>query len=184
MKVLDEISDRLAEWLVAQPMFFVATAPLAEDGHVNVSPKGMDGTLAVLGPLQVGYLDYVGSGLETIAHLRENGRITIMFSAFDGQPKIVRLYGRGRYVRAGEAEFEELRGRFSKVRTVGQRSIVLIDLDRVQESCGYSVPMMELVEQRDILDHYQEKKGAEAYLDNRQQESAVSIDGLPALDGL
>jgi len=184
MKVLDGISDGLATWLLAQPMFFVATAPLAGDGHVNLSPKGMDGTFAVLGPLQVGYLDYFGSGSETIAHLRENGRITVMFSAFEGPPNIVRLYGRGSFIRPGEAEFDELRGRFSKDRTTGQRSIVLIDLDRVQESCGYSVPKMALVEQRDTLDLYQEKKGPEAYVDYGQQKNAVSIDGLPALDGL
>ena len=97
MKVLDGISDGLATWLLAQPLFFVATAPLAEDGHVNLSPKGMDGTLAVLGPLKVGYLDF-GLGSETIAHLRENGRITVMFSAFEGPPNIVRLYGRGRFI--------------------------------------------------------------------------------------
>ena len=184
MKVLDGISDGLATWLLAQPMFFVATAPLAEDGHVNLSPKGMDGTFAVLGPRQVGYLDYFGSGSETIAHLRENGRITVMFSAFEGPPNIVRLYGRGSFIRPGEAEFDELRGRFSKDRTTGQRSIVLIDLDRVQESCGYSVPKMALVEQRDILDLHQEKQGPEAYADYGQQKNAVSIDGLPALDGL
>jgi hypothetical protein len=106
-----------------------------------------------------------------------------MFSAFEGPPNIVRLYGRGSFIRPGESEFDELRGRFSKDRTTGQRSIVLIDLDRVQESCGYSVPKMVLVEQRDILDLHQEKKGPEAYID-WQQENAVSIDGLPALDGL
>ena len=184
LAVLDGISDRLAAWLLAQPMFFVATAPLAEQGHVNLSPKGMDGTFAVLGPRQVGYLDYFGSGSETIAHLRENGRITVMFSAFEGRPNIVRLDGRGRFIRPGEAGFDELRGRFSKDRTTGQRSIVLIDLDRVQESCGYAVPKMALVEQRDILDLYQEKRGPEAYVDYGQQENAVSIDGLPALDGL
>jgi hypothetical protein len=184
MKVLDGISDGLATWLLAQPMFFVATAPLAEDGHVNLSPKGMDGTFAVLGPRQVGYLDYYGSGSETIAHLRENGRITVMFNAFEGQPNIVRLYGRGRFIRPGEVEFDELRGRFGKDRTAGQRSIVLIDLDRVQESCGYAVPKMALVGQRDILDLYQEKKGPEAYADYGQQKNALSIDGLPALDGL
>jgi len=184
MKLLNGISDGLATWLLSQPLFFVATAPLAGQGHVNLSPKGMDGTFIVLGPRQVGYLDYFGSGSETLAHLRENGRITLMFSAFEGRPNIIRLYGRGRFVRPGDAEFDELRGRFSKDRTAGQRSIVLIDLDRVQESCGYSVPKMALVEQRDILDRYQTKKGPEAYLDPGQERNAVSIDGLPALGGL
>ena len=93
-KLYDEIDDKLAAWLVAQPLLFVATAPLGADGHVNVSPKGMGGTFAVLGPRQVGYLDYFGSGVETIAHLRENGRIVMMACAFHGPPKIVRLHGR------------------------------------------------------------------------------------------
>jgi hypothetical protein len=123
--------------------------------------QGMDGTFAVLGPLQVGYLDYFGSGSETIAHLRENGRITLMFSAFEGRLNIVPLYGRESFMRPWEAEFDELRRRFCRDRTAGQRSIVLIDLDRVQESCGYSVPKVALLEQRDILDLYQEKKGPE-----------------------
>ena len=180
MKVLPEIPGKLATWLAAQPMFFVATAPLAADGHVNVSPKGMDGTFAVLGPLRVAYLDYFGSGSETIAHLRENGRITIMVPAFDGRPNIVRLYGQGRYVMPDEAEFAELRGAFAKDRTVGQRCIVVVELDRVQESCGYSVPTMKLVAQRTVLDLHQEKKGAAAYADPAAK-NPVSIDGLPAL---
>src|ERR1700761_8177000 len=110
--VFDEIDDKLARWLLAQPVFFVGTAPLAGDGHVNVSPKGMGGTFAVLGPHQVGYLDYFGSGVETVAHLRENGRIVVMCCAFTGPPKIVRLHGRGRYVRPGDDGFDALRAQF------------------------------------------------------------------------
>ena len=137
-----------------------------------------------LGPLQGGYLDYFGSGSETIAHLRENGRITVMFSAFEGQPNIVRLYGRGRFIRPGEAEFDELRGRFSKDRTAGQRSIVLIDLDRVQESCGYSVPKMALVEQRDLLDLYQEMRPTSTMASRRTQSPSTACPPGRSLDAV
>jgi hypothetical protein len=182
MKVLEQINDKLAAWLVAQPMFFTGTAPLSADGHVNVSPKGMAGTFAVLGPLQVAYLDYYGSGSETIAHLRENGRITLMFPAFDGRPNIVRLYGQGRVVLPADPEFAALRGRFGKDRTVGQRSVVVVDVERVQESCGYAVPEMTHVTDRTVLDLHQQKKGAAAYVDYARTKNARSIDGLPALD--
>ncbi len=181
MKVLPEIDAKLAAWLVAQPMFFVASAPLAADGHVNVSPKGMDGTFAVLGPLRVAYLDYFGSGSETIAHLRENGRITLMFPAFDGRPNIVRLYGRGRFVTAAEAEFDQLRPAFTKVTAVGERTVVVVEVDRVQESCGYAVPTMRLVEQRQVLELHWAKKGPEALPGYAAEKNATSIDGLPAL---
>jgi hypothetical protein len=181
MKVLDGVEDKLATWLLAQPMFFVATAPLSGDGHVNVSPKGMAGTFAVLGRHQVGYLDYFGSGAETIAHLRENGRITLMFAAFQGRPSIIRLYGRGRVVLPGDPGFELLRGRFGKQREVGQRCIVVVDLDRVQDSCGYAVPLMQHVADREVLDLHQEKKGAAAYVGRGAEQNPASIDGLPAL---
>ncbi|HET6913163.1 MAG TPA: pyridoxamine 5'-phosphate oxidase family protein [Rhodanobacteraceae bacterium] len=181
MKVLDGIEPKLAHWLLAQPMFVVATAPMAADGHVNVSPKGMAGTFAVLDQYRVGYLDYFGSGAETIAHLRENGRITLMFTAFSGRPTVVRLYGRGRVVLVDDPEFAELRGIFSKARTVGQRSIVLVELDRVQESCGYAVPLMDFVADREVLDLHQLKKGPQEYDGRGHLKNPVSIDGLPAL---
>jgi hypothetical protein len=186
VEVLDGIDDKLAHWLAEQPMFFVATAPLAADGHVNVSPKGMAGTFAVLGPRRVGYLDYYGSGSETIAHVRENGRITLMFAAFTGRPRIIRLYGQARILLAGDpageraAEFAELRPRFAKDRTVAQRSIVVVDLDRVQTSCGYSVPFLDFVADRTLLDLHQQKEGAAAYVDYGPRRNARSIDGLPA----
>src|SRR6266516_6292920 len=119
-------------------MFFVGTAPLGAEGHVNVSPKGMAGTLAVLGDRRVAYLDYFGSGAETIAHLRENGRIVIMFCAFDGPPKIVRLHGRGRVVLPSSDQFSRLRKEFSKDREKAVRSIIVVDVDRIADSCGYS----------------------------------------------
>ncbi|HEX8767798.1 MAG TPA: pyridoxamine 5'-phosphate oxidase family protein, partial [Jatrophihabitans sp.] len=152
MHVYDGIDSTLATWLTSQPVFFVGTAPLSGDGHVNVSPKGMAGTFVVFGQYRVGYLDYYGSGSETIAHLRENGRITLMFAAFDGRPKIVRLYGTGRIVLTQDAEFASLRPYFSKQRTLAQRAIVVVDLDRVSDSCGYAVPVMDFVADRTVLD--------------------------------
>jgi hypothetical protein len=181
MHVYDGIDSTLATWLTSQPVFFVGTAPLSGEGHVNVSPKGMAGTFAVFGQYRVGYLDYYGSGAETIAHLRENGRITLMFAAFDGRPNIVRLYGKGRVVLSQDAEFESLRPHFSKQRVVAQRAIVMVDLDRVSDSCGYAVPLMDLVADRTVLDLRQEKKGAAAYRAYPDTTNAQSIDGLPAL---
>ncbi len=182
MKVHDGVSPKLAGWLMKQPMFFVASAPLTADGHVNVSPKGMAGTFAVLDQYLVAYLDYFGSGGETIAHLRENGRITLMFTAFSGRPTIIRLYGRGRYVLADDPEFAALRGHFPKDRTVGQRSIIVVDLDRVQDSCGYSIPFMDFVADRDVLDLHQEKRGVGHYEGKGHVRNPESIDGLPAID--
>jgi hypothetical protein len=180
-KVMSEIDDRLRDWLLAQPMFFVASAPLAGDGRVNVSPKGMGGTFAVLGPLRVGYLDYFGSGAETIAHVRENGRITIMCCAFSGPPKIVRLHGRGRVVREGDSEYATLRGEFGKPRDLGLRSIVVVDVERVSDSCGYSVPLMDYVADRDVLDRSHERRDEEYFETYAATRNAASIDGLPAL---
>ena len=184
MHVYDGIDDQLAGWLTSQPVFFVATAPLAEDGHVNVSPKGMAGTFAVFGPHRVGYLDYYGSGSETIAHLRENGRVTLMFAAFDGRPNIVRLYGTGRLVLTQDPEFPELRQAFGKQRTTAQRAIVMVELDRVSDSCGYAVPLMDFVADRTVLDLRQEKRGPAPYREYPETKNAESIDGLPALGDL
>jgi hypothetical protein len=184
VNVYEGIDDKLAGWLTSQPVFFVATAPLAPDGHVNVSPKGMAGTFVVFDPLRVGYLDYYGSGSETIAHLRENGRITLVFAAFTGRPTIVRLHGTGRIVLTQDPEFAQLRPAFAKQRTTAQRAIVLVDLDRVSDSCGYAVPLMDFVGHRDVLDLRQEKKGPAVYREYPETRNAVSIDGLPALGDL
>lgn len=180
-KVHPEITDRLASFIRAQPMFFVGTAPLAADGHLNISPKGMDGTFAVLGPHRVAYLDYTGSGAETAAHLRENGRIVVMFCAFDGPPNIVRLHGTGRYVEAGTDEFQSLRGAFPRQREHGQRGIVVVDVTRVSDSCGFAVPRMDFVEDRDLLDRWADRKSEEQLDEYRRDRNAVSVDGLPAL---
>lgn len=179
--VLDGIDVKLAAWLCRQPVFFVATAPLAADGHVNVSPKGMAGTFAVLDDHRVAYLDYTGSGTETVAHLRENGRIVIMFCAFEGKPNIVRLHGRGRVVLTGDREFDELRTAFVKDRTTGQRSIVVVDVERVSDSCGYAVPLMEFQSDRDVLDRHQERHGQDYYDLYWRNRNAESIDGLPGV---
>jgi hypothetical protein len=179
--VLECIDDRLAAFLLKQAVFFVGTAPSGDGGRVNVSPKGMGGTFAVLGPHRVAYLDYTGSGAETIAHLRENGRIVLMFCAFDGPPKIVRLHGHGRYVLSDDPEFATLRARFGKERTLGQRSIVVVDVERVSDSCGYSVPLMDVREDRDLLDRHAEHRDEEYFERYHRERNATSIDGLPAL---
>jgi hypothetical protein len=180
-KVLECIDERLAAFLLAQPMFFVGTAPLSAEGHLNVSPKGMAGTFAILGPLRVAYLDYTGSGAETIAHLRENGRVVLMFCAFDGPPNIVRLHGRGRVVLIGDPEFDALRGAFDKERTLGQRSIIVVEVDRVSDSCGFSVPKMALTEDRDLLDRSQERRDPAYFTAYWRERNAASIDGLDAM---
>src|SRR3954447_20311467 len=138
-KVFDGLDDKLTAFIAAQHMFFVATAPLSAEGPVNVSPKGLD-TFRVLGPREVAYLDLVGSGVETVAHLRENGRITLMFCAFSGPPRILRLYGRGRVVQLGVPEWDRCVSHFPT--RPSARSVVLVELERIADSCGYGVPLM------------------------------------------
>ncbi|MDN3358295.1 pyridoxamine 5'-phosphate oxidase family protein [Actinomadura sp. DC4] len=178
-KLYETIDERLRAFITSQPMFFVATAPSA-GGHVNVSPKGYQDTFAVTGPKTVAYLDLYGSGSETIAHLRDNGRITIMFCSFARQPKIVRLHGTGRVVRPDSASWAALIGHFGDGHA-GTRAIVTVDVSRVSDSCGYSVPYMEVVGERGMLD---EQHGRRAPADwvPRVQRNAASIDGLPALE--
>ena len=179
-KVHDHIDDQMAAWLTAQPMFVVATAPLAGDGLINASPKGGSGTFAVLGPTTVAYRDLTGSGVETIAHLRENGRIVLTVMAVEGRPQIVRLHGRGRVVVGDDAEFVELVQRFP--RNPGTRSVIVVDVERIADSCGYAVPRMDYVADRDVLDLWSEKKGPEGLAAYRAERNAVSLDGLPGLD--
>jgi hypothetical protein len=176
-KVHAGIGSELRRFLERQPLFFVATAPLAADGHVNVSPKGLDGTFAVLGPHRVAYLDLTGSGIETVAHVRENERITLMFCAFDGPARIVRLSGRGRVVTCDAPAFAEHAARFPAL--TGARAVVTVELDRVSDSCGYGVPKMALVEQRDRLLTWARSRGASGLAEYRADRNASSIDGLP-----
>lgn len=175
--VLDGIDASLATWLMAQPVFFVATAPLAEDGHVNCSPKGLAGTFTVVDETTVAYLDLTGSGVETIAHLHENGRIVLMFCAFEHRPRIVRLHGRGRVVLPGDAEFDALAARFSS--HLGTRSVIVVSVTRVSESCGYGVPTMTYKQDRTVLDLDAAKRGVTGLADYRREHNAESIDGLP-----
>jgi hypothetical protein len=176
-KVYDGISSQLQAFLERQPMFFVATAPLSADGHVNVSPKGLGGTFAVLGPHRVAYLDLTGSGIETIAHVRENARITLMFCAFEGPARVVRLSGRGAVVTCDEPGFAELATSFAPL--PGARAVVTVELDRVSDSCGYGVPRMQLVEQRERLLTSLASKGDDGLVDYRAARNATSVDGLP-----
>lgn len=174
------IDDRLAKFLLDQPVFFVATAPLSPDGHVNCSPKGLKDTFAILGPSQVAYLDLTGSGAETAAHIRENGRVTLMFCAFQGPPRIVRLQGRGTLVLPGERDFALVESKFLPDR-LGARAIVSVAVDRISNSCGYGVPLMTFEREREDLDHWSQRKGPDGLQTYRSLNNAVSIDGLPAL---
>ena len=176
-KVLERITEELRAFIEAQPLFFVGTAPLADDGHVNLSPKGLD-CLRVLGNHRVAYLDLTGSGNETSAHLAQNGRITLMFCAFQGPPTILRLYGRGTTVLPGDAAWSELLPLFPDY--PGVRQIITIDVHRVQTSCGFAVPRMEPVGDRDTLERWALNKGEARLAEYRQEKNARSIDGLPA----
>lgn len=178
-KVYDAIDDRLATWIRRQHVFFVATAPLGGDGQVNCSPKGGD-SFRILGGSDVAYQDLTGSGVETIAHLRENGRIVVMFCAFDGPPKIVRLHGRGTVVVPGDAAFDRLAEAFPT--HVGMRSIIHIAVSRISDSCGYSVPTYAFQGDRDILDKWAENKGEDGLRDYRNERNRQSVDGLPGLE--
>ena len=177
-KTYEALTDEHRRWIGEQAMFFVASAPSETEGHVNVSPKGYD-TFRIIDDHTVAYLDLTGSGIETIAHLRQNGRLTIMFCAFAGKPKILRLYGRGRAVRRGDAGFDELVAHFEPV--PGTRSIITLELDRIQSSCGYSIPLMEVVGERETLVEWAEKKGAEGLEEYWVTRNAESIDGLEGI---
>jgi predicted pyridoxine 5'-phosphate oxidase superfamily flavin-nucleotide-binding protein len=179
-KIYDGIDDRLAEFLHAQPVFFVATAPSGPDGHVNVSPKGLAGSFAVLDPRTVAYLDLTGSGAETIAHLRENGRVCLMFCAFAGPPKIVRLHGRGEAVLPGDPRFPALAGGF--VVRSGLRSVVRVAVERISDSCGFGVPSMAYQHDREQLPRWAEQQGAAALAAYRREMNSLSVDGLPAFE--
>ena len=179
-KRLDSITPELAEWVVSQRLFFVSTAPLSAQGHVNCSPKGGD-CLRVLGPHRVAYADYTGSGVETIAHLRENGRIVLLFCAFEGPPKIVRFHGRGEVILPGNPDFEALATQFPA--NPGTRALIRVEVARVSTSCGYSVPLFEFQAPRESLDKWAAQKGPEKLAEYRAINNRVSLDGLPSLEG-
>jgi Pyridoxamine 5'-phosphate oxidase len=189
-KVFEHMDERMREWIDAQPMFFVATAPSGDGGHVNLSPKGGDRLFRVTGPLGFAYVDLMGSGIETIAHLRENGRIVVMFCAFEGPPKIVRLHGTGRPVQQGDPGFEDLLATFevSEEQLRAVRSVVTVEVERVSDSCGFVVPRMDYVGERDQLYRYADnrirKEGESAVKAYVSANNAESIDGLTGLDPL
>ncbi len=174
-KLFDCITEELQEFIAAQHLFFVATAPLSSTGHVNLSPKGLE-SFRILSPHRVGYLDVTGSGNETSAHLQENGRITFMFCAFQATPSILRLYGHGYTVLPNSSDWNSLYSLFPQI--AGTRQIIVADIDRVQTSCGFGVPLYEYVGQRDILVNWASKKGEEGIRDYQQQKNSISIDGL------
>ncbi len=180
-KVHDQLDESLTRFIERQHVFFVGTAPDSPEGHLNISPKGLN-TFRILGPTSVAYLDLTGSGIETVAHLRQNGRITILFCAFEGRPLIVRLYGRGRVVEPGDPDWDALIGRFPEY--PGIRSIIVVDLERVADSCGFAVPLYEYRGERSQLIDYAEKKGPKAMAQYRARENRASIDGIAGLRSL
>jgi hypothetical protein len=161
-----------------QPVFFVAPAPLAPDGHVNVSPKGLD-TLAVLDPLTVAWLDLTGSGVETIAHLRDNGRITVMFCAFEGPPRILRLHGHARVLDLDDERAAPLLARFPDY--PGRRAVITVAVERISTSCGYGVPLLEYRAERSTLVEWAQRKGPDGIADYHVAKNSYSIDGLPGV---
>jgi hypothetical protein len=178
-KVYDAIDDKLAAWIGRQRLFFIGTAPSGSDGHVNVSPKGPMGSLRILDPHTIAYLDVIGSGAETIAHLRDNGRIVVMICAFEGPPRIVRLHGRGEVLDIGAVEFAAT----PPPRT--ERAVIRIAVERIADSCGYGVPLMRYEGHRPQYRRWAESKlrsGEHALEDYMVTHNTRSIDGLPAVD--
>lgn len=173
----NKIADDVRAFICAQHVFFVATAP-ESGGHVNISPKGLD-TFAILDPNHVAYLDLTGSGAETIAHISQNGRITVMFCAFEGPPNVVRLYGRADVVRPGADDFARVAHRFGEY--PGARAVIRISVDRVSTSCGYGVPLMTFAGLRQDLADWAESKGETGLAAYRAEHNTKSIDGLPGL---
>ena len=167
------ITDKQIAFIDKQPMFFTASA--CATGRINLSPKGMD-SFRVLSPNLCGYMDMVGSGNETAAHIKNDGRLTIMFNSFTRNPLILRLYGRGRVARPGSADFELYKDRFTF--NAGTRQIILIEVESIQESCGYAVPEMTLEKERPTLQKFAEAKGVEALKDYQIEKNSISIDGF------
>jgi hypothetical protein len=182
-RTYDRIDARLSEWLAAQPVFFVATAPLAAGGLVNCSPKGNRGELVVTGERSVAYLDQTGSGVETIAHLRENGRIVLMWCAFGGPPRIVRVHGRGRVHFPDDEGFGRLAAAFpaSAAGGPGVRAVIAVEAERISDSCGYGVPLMRFEDHRPQMDEWAARKGRGGIAAYQADMNARSLDGLPGV---
>jgi predicted pyridoxine 5'-phosphate oxidase superfamily flavin-nucleotide-binding protein len=178
-KVYDAIEGRVREFVESRPVFFVATAP-STGGHVNLSPKGLADTFVVVDEHTVAYLDLTASGAETIAHVRENGRITLMFCSFERSPNVVRLHGTGRVVSRYDDEFATWATRFPP--NAAARAVIVVEVARVSDSCGYALPLMRLEEERDLLTPAMERRGSQGMASYRREKNSVSIDGLPAFD--
>ena len=178
--VYERIDDRLRAFIEAQQVFFVATAPRADDGHVNVSAKGLADTFRVIDDHTVAYLDLTASGAETIAHVRENGRICVMFCSFERSPNVVRLHGRGRVVGLYDEAYAGWAERFPQ--NPAARAVIVVDVTRVSSSCGYALPLLQPVSERDVLTGNMRRRGADGIVDYRRRKNRTSIDGLPAFD--
>ncbi|MBI4166308.1 MAG: pyridoxamine 5'-phosphate oxidase family protein [Acidobacteria bacterium] len=177
-KQYNGIDASLRAFIVAQRVFFVATAPSGYEGHVNLSPKGLD-TLRILGPRTIAYQDFVGSGIETISHLRQNGRIVLMLCSFAGPPRILRLYGRGEAVEPQDDAFPSLLARFPQA--TGVRAIIRVEVEIIADSCGYGVPLFRFEGHRTQLPAWADSKGEAELLDYQRNNNALSLDGLPGL---
>ena len=177
-KVYDQIDSDISNWIKKQKVFFVATAPLSEEGHINCSPKGGD-AFHIIDPHTVAYLDYTGSGIETISHLKENKRILIMFCAFEGSPKIIRLHGKGQVFLPNDEEYKNLISSFSS--HPGSRSIIKIDVKRISDSCGFGVPNMKFKSHRDDLKRWAEARSPDELAEYRSEKNKASIDELSGL---
>jgi hypothetical protein len=175
-KFSDSIQDSHKAFIEKQKMFFTATAPVSSGGHINLSPKGLD-SFRVLSPTRVAYMDIIGSGNETSAHILENGRITFMFCAFDGPPNILRLYGKGYTVLPGHPEWAELSALFEL--QIATRQIIVAEIHKVQTSCGYNVPLYDYTGERDHADKWAAKKGIDGLTAYKVEKNLVSLDGLP-----
>jgi hypothetical protein len=177
-KIFEAITPELKKWIEKQKIFFVATAPLSAEGHINCSPKGLD-SFRILDGNTVAYQDLTGSGIETIAHIKENKRIILMFCAFNGPPKIVRLHGIGEAITPEHVDFESLSSQFIFRR--GIRAYIRIQLNRISDSCGYAVPLYEFVKDREVLDKWVDAKTDEQLKEYRATTNTESIDGMKGL---
>ena len=177
-KTYDKLDDKLIRFIEAQKLFFVATAPLSAEGHINLSPKGYD-AFKVIDETTVAYLDLGGSGIETQAHVQENGRITIMFCAFEGAANILRLYGQGEAIDVGNPRFPEMLAQFPGFDRA--RAVIVIKIDRISDSCGWGVPFYEFKGERDQLTRYIDNKSVDEWTETHFQKNAESIDGLPGV---
>lgn len=174
------LTDDQIAFIESSPLFFVATAPLSANGHVNCSPRPMDRTFFIDSPTHLGWFDLVGSGIETISHLKENGRIVIMFCSFGKVPKIMRIHGIGRVFEPGETTFDAYLNRMPE--SLGVRAVISIEIERISTSCGFGVPEMEFIQTRPALNDWLQRKGAKKLSDYRREYNLNSVDGLPGLD--